>query len=44
MNDIQWVLAASAVIWLVLGGYIAFTALRQKDINRRLELLEEEHD
>jgi len=44
MTDIQWVLAASAVIWLSLGAYVAFTAFRQKDINRRLDLLEEEHD
>lgn len=44
MTDIQWVLAASMVIWLVLGIGVAAVACRQKDITRRLAALEEEDD
>lgn len=41
-----WVMAASAVIWLGIGGYMAFLAMRQAALARRckqLELWRDEH-
>ena len=40
MSEIHWVLAASAVIWLGLGAYLAFMAARQRDVEQRLSALE----
>jgi CcmD family protein len=44
MSGLEWVIGASAVIWLSIAAYVAFIAYRQKDIDRRLALLEEEHE
>ena len=41
MTEIHWVLAASAVIWLGLGAYLAFMAVRQKELEQRLRALED---
>ena len=35
-----WLMAASAVIWLGIGGYLAFLAARQGEIKKRLQQLE----
>ena len=40
MSALSWLMSANCVIWLGLGAYAAFLALRQGDIDRRLRALE----
>ena len=42
MTGLDWLLAASVIIWLGLGGYMAFLARTQRHIARRLAHLERE--
>jgi len=40
MTEIQWLLYASAVVWLGIGGYAAFLASAQNKLERRVRHLE----
>ena len=40
MGKEQYLLAANVVVWLGLCGYLAFVAVRQKHLERRLKQLE----
>ncbi len=40
MNEIHWVLAANASVWLGLGAYIFFMAKTQCDLNKRIAQME----
>ena len=40
MESLTWVVLTGAIVWLALGGYITFVALRQKQLRQRLEQLE----
>jgi len=40
MTDIQWLLCASVVVWLGIGGYTAFLASAQNKLERRVRQLE----
>jgi CcmD family protein len=44
MTDIQWLLCASAAVWLGIGGYVAFLASAQNKLERRLRRLEISRD
>ena len=45
MTGVTWLLAASMIIWIGLAAYVGFIAARQRDISRRLTVLEgEQHD
>ncbi len=43
MSELSWVLAAGVVIWLGIGAYVAFLACRQKELDQRLRVLEDDH-
>ena len=40
MTDVQWLLCASIVVWLGIGGYAAFLASAQSKLERRIRQLE----
>ncbi len=40
MDNITWLMAANVAVWLGIGAYVAFLALGQKSLNKRLALKE----
>lgn len=36
MDTIFWLMAANMIVWLGLGGYLAFLGSRQRLLNQRL--------
>ena len=40
MNDTAWLFAAVMVVWVALGAYLYSIAVRQKNVDRRLEELD----
>ena len=40
MTEIHWLLCASMVVWLGIGGYAAFLASVQDKLERRVRQLE----
>ena len=43
MDNIYWLLAANAVIWLGLGAYIAFLGCKGAALHKRLRHMEMLH-
>lgn len=41
MSDIAWLAVAFGAVWLALGAYLASIQARQKDLERRLEQLQQ---
>ncbi len=40
MNALLWLISASAAIWLGLGAYLAFLAVKQGELAKRLARME----
>ena len=38
--DTTYLLAANITVWVVMGGYLLFLALKQKRLSRRIKQLE----
>lgn len=43
MTELQWLLSASAAIWLGLGAYLFFLACKQQELSRRVARMENEY-
>ncbi len=44
MQALTWLMLANAALWLGLGGYLAFMQRTQKNLEKRMALLEGIHD
>jgi len=44
MTDMQWLLCAGVAVWLGIGGYTAFLASVQNNLERRMRRLEISRD
>ncbi len=43
MQSVTWIFMANVAVWLGLGAYVAYLALGQKALKKRLAMLER-HD